>query len=96
MRCAYDELRQCEKGGKRMTFPHLGKTVVVWSLPIDNGATISGIVEVEDFVSTERGDYVIIFDEHGCDYTVDPDQLCEQIDPKWYGQMLASEREMSY
>lgn len=79
-----------------MHFPHLGKTVVVWGLPIDTGTTISGLVEVEDFVTTERGSYVVIYDEFGCDYTVDPDQLCEQIDPKWYGQMLASERETDF
>jgi hypothetical protein len=79
-----------------MHFPHLGKTVVVWGLPIDTSTTISGLVEVEDFVTTERGSYVVIYDEFGCDYTVDPDQLCEQIDPKWYGQMLASERETDF
>jgi hypothetical protein len=85
-----------------MEFPHLGKTVVVWGLSIDEthrmhgGTTISGLVEIEDFVTTERGSYVVIYDEFGCDYTVDPDELCEQIDPKWYGQMLVSEREMDF
>jgi len=85
-----------------VTFPHLGKTVVVWSLPsiVDlphyEERSLSGIIQIEDYVTTERGAYVIVFDECGQSYSVDPDQLCEQIDPKWYGQMLISEREMEF
>lgn len=83
-----------------MNFPHLGKTVVVWSLPVQidlphyETTKLSGLVDVEDYVTTERGSYVVIFDQNGQSYSVDPDIICEQIDPKWYGQMLVSEREM--